>query len=156
MTPQEFTGPVDFAVFVVPRGADVSAAASQLGRQVAAGTTTLLDIELLGRGQSGEIERLPLTTLHDSEGGLLGEFARSESDLLDDEDLAAVGAELQADELAIVLVYEDRSLATVAEQLSSQGGRLLWIGGVHADEVLEAVAHTEHLTHPAPESTEED
>lgn len=144
MSADEFTGPVDFAVFVVPRGADVAGAARQLARQVAAGTTSLLDVELLGLSE-GEVVRLPLTTLHESEGSLLREFARSESDLLDDEDVAAVGAELQGDELAIVLVYEDRSLAPVAEQLSSQGGRLLWIGGVHADEVLDALEHTENL-----------
>lgn len=143
MTSSEFTGPVDFAVFVLPRTADVSDAARQLDGQVRAGTLNMLDIEVLGRDEDGDVSRLPLTTLHESAGSLLDDFVALESDLLDADDLAQVGAELQPDEVAVVLIYEDRSLAALADLVSAQGGRSLFTGGVHADEITEALELTE-------------
>ena len=42
----------------------------------------------------------------------------------------------------MVLVYEDRSLATAAAHLAAEGGRLLWAGGVHTDELEHALEQT--------------
>lgn len=142
MTSDPFIGPIDFAVFATPREADVSAALAQLRGQIQAGGMLLLDIEVVALDDQGAATRQSLQALPQSGLDLLAEFETSESDLFDDEDLADIAAELGPDELAIVLVYEDRSLATFAERLSERGGRLLWAGGVHTDEIEQALEHT--------------
>src|SRR5690606_28781431 len=125
-----------------PRASDVSAALEQLRSQIQAGGLTLLDIEVLAVGEEGRAVRRPLQELTQSRPDILDEFMTSESDLLDDEYLADLAGELGPDELAIVLVYEDRSLVTVAERLREGGGRLLWAGGAHTDEIEHALEQT--------------
>lgn len=142
MSAESFTGPIDFAVFVIPRGSDVSAAAHQLRSQIQSGSMTLLDIEVLALDADGAAVRQPLDVLTHADPDALGDLQSAESDLLDEADLADVAAELGADELAVVVVYEDRSLAPVAGHLADQGGRLLWTGGVHTDEVEHALDET--------------
>jgi len=137
-----FTAPIDFAVFIIRRDSDVSAAARQLRSQIDSGTLTLLDIEVLALGEDGRATREPLEALTHSDPGALGDLQSSESDLLDEEDLADLADELGPDELAVVLVYEDRSLATAAAHLAAEGGRLLWAGGVHTDELEHALEQT--------------
>ena len=44
MSTDSFTAPIDFAVFIIRRDSDVSAAARQLRSQIDSGTLTLLDI----------------------------------------------------------------------------------------------------------------
>ena len=73
----------------------------------------------------------------------LSEFDGAQSDLLDAEDLAALGAELSDSELAIVIIYEDRGLAGFAAQVQAQGGRELWTGGVDISELDTLVTESE-------------
>lgn len=142
MTSEPFIGPIDFAVFATPRQSSLSAALQQLRGHLQGGGMTLLDIEVLALDDRGAAVRQPLRALTQSGPDLLAEFESCESDLLDDEDLADLAAELGPDEVAIVLIYEDRSLASFAEHLSAGGGRLLWAGGVHTDEIEQALEHT--------------
>lgn len=138
MATEEFGGPIDYAIFVAPRGADVGAALRVLLDRVASGTLELLDLEVVGRGADGAAERRTLEdfalTGHD-----LAVFDGAESGLLDDEDLAAIAESLEGDELAIAVIYEDRNLAEVASALAAQGGSLLWSGGITIADLAAAV-----------------
>lgn len=134
-TPQ-FSGPLDYAVIVVPRRARVGAALGLLLDRVDGGAIELLDLEVIDRDAS----RLPLSALSEAEGLDASAFEGAESDVLGDDDVAAIAEELGEDELAIAVVYEDRSLAAVAEALAAEGGRMLWSGGIDVADLEAAVA----------------
>lgn len=142
MTRDSFTGPIDFAVFLISRDTDVTAAIEQLMAQTRAGTTCLLDIEVLALDDDGWAVRQPLQILNLANPDLISELEGLETDLLDDDDLADLAGELTEDQFAIVLVYEDRSLAIFANHLFARGGQLAWVGGVHTEEIDQALELT--------------
>ncbi len=139
MATEEFSGPIDYAVFVAPHDADIGAALQVILERVASGTLELLDLEVVGRGADGSAERRTLAAFPKHSEQDLAVFEGAESRLLDDEDLAAIAESLGDGELAIVVVYEDRSLAAVASALAAQGGAALWSGGITIEELAAAV-----------------
>lgn len=128
--PAGFAGPISYLVFVLPHDADCSPVLEVLLERADSGAIELLDLEVLARGTGGEVERQPLDLVRHDGDFDLSAFEGSESDLLDQDDLRSVGAELAADEFALVIVYADRSLSAVAARVSEAGGRELWAGGV--------------------------
>ncbi len=139
MATPEYSGPVDYAVVVVPRAARVGAGLALLLQRVDAGAIELLDLEIVDRGG----DRLPLSALSGVDGVDLSAFEGAESDVLGDDDLAAIAAELGEDELAIAVVYEDRSLAGVVQALAAEGGSLLWSGGIDVADLESALTEGE-------------
>jgi hypothetical protein len=125
MSDEQYTGPIGFAVFAVPADAELETVAAELARLAAAHEAEILDVELIVRDD--EIRRLPLPS------GL----ASAETDLLHDDDLADIAGELDAGEWALVVVYEDRTLAGLASRVSSLGGRELLTGGIDAASIEE-------------------
>ncbi len=138
-----FAGPIGYAAFVLPRDADAAPALQGLLDRIDAGTIELLDLEILALGAHGAAERQPTSVLQHGDSFDLSEFDGAQSDLLDAEDLAALGAELSDSELAIVIIYEDRGLAGFAAQVQAQGGRELWTGGVDISELDTLVTESE-------------
>ena len=126
MTDPAYTGPLSFAVFAVPSGGSLADALRELQSLRSRGAIEVLDVELLTRGDDGAAGREAFGDLS---------IAATETDLLDDEDLAAVAAELGEGERALVVLYEDRSLASVAELLVAAGGREVWVGGIDPNDL---------------------
>lgn len=128
MTDSTYAGPLSFAVFAVPSGGSIADALRELQALQRRGAIAVLDVELLTRGADGSAERGAFEDLS---------IAATETDLLDDEDLASVAAELADGERALVVLYEDRSLASVAGLLAAAGGREIWIGGIDPNDLDE-------------------
>lgn len=124
MTSPTYTGPLSFAVFAVASGAPLAAAFQELEALRERHAIEVLDVELLTRGEDGAVRREAFDD---------AAVAATETDLLDDEDLAVVAAELEEGERALVVLYEDRSLASVADLLAASGGREIWVGGLDVD-----------------------
>lgn len=135
MATATYSGPVDYAVFAVPYDAPLSEALHTLLARIDLGAIELLDLEVVERGSDGEAVRKPLSTLN-TEGFAtvdsfdLSIFENVDSEALDAEDLALIVAELPNEHRAIVVVYEDRSLASFADRIAAAGGQLLWSGGI--------------------------
>ena len=125
MSDEQYTGPIGFAVFAVPADAALDAVAQELARLAATHGAEILDVELIARDAEAEARRLP------PPDGL----ASSETDLLHDDDLADIAAELGAGERALVVVYEDRTLAALAARVTALGGRELLTGGIDAADI---------------------
>ncbi len=138
-----YSGPVDYAVFEVPRGARLGEAFRALLARIDAGAIELLDLEIIERGDDGRPLRRSVTVLETGDEFDLEVFVGADSGLLDDEDLALIVAELDTDSRAVVVVYEDRNLADVAERLGAAGGRMLWSGGIDIVELEERIVTTE-------------
>lgn len=143
MATSTYSGPVDYAVFAVPSDAQLSEALRELLARIDSGAIELLDLEIIERGEDGTAARRPITDLEAGGDFDLSLFVGAESELLDDEDLALLVAELDGDSRALVIVYEDRSLAEVAARVAAAGGQLLWSGGVDLTELDQHISSTE-------------
>lgn len=128
MTSPTYTGPLSFAVFAVTPAAPLDAALQELQALQRAERIEILDVELLSRAGDGSARREPFDD---------AVITATETDLLDDEDLEVVAAELGDGERALVVLYEDRSLATVADLLAASGTREIWVGGLDVDALDE-------------------
>lgn len=123
MSDEVYTGPIGFAVFAVPSGADLAPVAEELSRLATSHGAEVLDVELI----DGRRARV----------GLPGWLAAVETDLLHDDDLADIAEELGDGEQALVVVYEDRTLARLASGVAALGGRELFTGGIDAESIDE-------------------
>ncbi|WEK62224.1 MAG: hypothetical protein P0Y60_05570 [Candidatus Microbacterium colombiense] len=123
-----YVGPLSFAVFAVPAEIDLTVVIKELEVLQRAHTVEVLDIELIARTDDGGVRREVFDDVS---------AAAAETDLLDDDDLAEIGRELAVGERALVVVYEDRSLAGVAGLVGGLGGRNVWSGGIDAADLDE-------------------
>lgn len=143
MATPTYSGPVDYAVFTAPRDALLGDALRLLLAQVDSGAIVLLDLEVIELDASGAPARIPLTSLGWSGDFDLSVFDGAESDVLDPDDLAQIAGELTAENRAIAVVYEDRSLSQVADEVARRGGALLWSGGIDLAELEQNVSSNE-------------
>ncbi|MCA0378476.1 MAG: hypothetical protein LCH36_03405 [Actinobacteria bacterium] len=125
MSDSHYTGPLNFAVFALPEAADLSSATAELRRLAIEHHAEILDVEILVRAADGTATR----------GWLPDELAAIETDLLQPDDLEAIVADLEAGEQALVVVYEDRTLASLAGRVVAAAGRELWAGGIDAADL---------------------
>lgn len=140
MATEQFAGPIDFLVFAFDEHADLGAGLVAVLDRVQEGTIEILDIELVARGEGATAVRRTFAELDGVSGIDLSIFDGVESGILDDDDLTGVAKELQAGQIALVLVYEDRSLAAAAEAWATVGGVELFSGGVDIDELERTVS----------------
>lgn len=136
---EEFAGPIDYLVFAFDRGADLGPGLAAVLERVQQGIVEILDIELIGRDADGAAVRLPLADVQTATGVDLAIFDGVESGILDDEDLAGIAAALEADQVAVAIVYEDRSLAAAAAAWAGVGGAELFSGGVDIADLEHAL-----------------
>ncbi|MBK8462148.1 MAG: hypothetical protein IPL36_03635 [Nigerium sp.] len=130
-----YAGPVNHVAFVLPRDADIASVAQALAASVASEAVEVLDLEVVALDADGVAARVCA-----ADDPRLGEFDTALTELLDAEDIAALGAELTAGDYGVVVVYEDRGLAPVAARVHQIGGRELWSGGVALDDLAAALA----------------
>lgn len=123
---------MDFAVFVIPEHADPLGGLQTLLELADRGSIDLLDLEVVrpdGHGGGAHLN------LQDCALTGLDAFVGADSGLLGADDLAAVAADLGEGETAVVVVYQDRSLAPVAVAWAQAGIRLQAVGGVDLTEL---------------------
>ena len=133
MASEEFAGPIDYIVFALDEGADLSTGLAAVLERVDQGIIEILDIELIGRNAEGTAVRLPLEST---------DFDGAETDILDDEDLAGIADALGDGQVALAIVYEDRSLAAAAAAFRARGGVELFSGGIAVEDLDHADAAT--------------
>lgn len=143
MATPTYSGPIDYAVFAVPHGAQLGEAMRTLLARIDSGAIELLDLEIIELGADGLASRRPVTVLEAGDDFDLGLFSGADSALLDDEDLALITAELDDESRAVVVVYEDRNLADVAASVASAGGQLLWSGGIDIVDLDQRISTAE-------------
>lgn len=139
MATEVFAGPVDFAVFALPQEAEVTVSLGILLEKAHSGALEILDLEVIGCSADGTAVRHPFAVLNHGEDFDFSVFDGAESDLLDAEDLAEIASAISEDELALVIVYEDRSLAGFADSLVNLNGRELFSGGIPIADLEQAL-----------------
>ncbi|MCK2037905.1 hypothetical protein KZC51_17385 [Microbacterium sp. SSW1-49] len=139
MANDRFAGPVDFLVFVFDEHADLGTGLVALLERVESGLIEILDIEFVARGADGGAVKRAIADLDGITGVDLRVFEGVESGVLDAVDLAAIAAELHRGQVALAIVYEDRSLAAAAEAWVTVGGAELFSGGVDIADLESAL-----------------
>ncbi|MGV1004955.1 MAG: hypothetical protein ACOYEV_09365 [Candidatus Nanopelagicales bacterium] len=125
----EQLGPLEHLVITAPGGQLTQEFLAPLLALVEAGTIFVLDIEAVVR--SGETVQVADTA---SLG--LPQLAGAGTGLLDDADLQMVGEGLPDGGLALVIIYEDAWVSTLAAEVAAAGGELTSQGPVEVTDVL--------------------
>lgn len=139
MATEQFSGPVDYLVFAFDAHADLGAGLAAVLDRVREGIVEILDIELVARGHDGAPIKRAFADLDGVTGIDLAVFDGVESDILDEEDLAGIARELREGQIALAVVYEDRSLAVAADAWAAVGGVELLSGGIDIADLERAL-----------------
>jgi Family of unknown function (DUF6325) len=118
-------GPVDYAVIAFPGNQFKGEIAPALADLVEAGTVRIIDAAFVSKDEKGEISTLELTQLApDVQEGLEALNIEVEG-LLNEEDLLAIGQELELNSSAALLVWENVWARRVAQTMRDAGGVLV-------------------------------
>lgn len=140
MATELFAGPVDYLVFAFDEHADLGPGLAAVLERVQQGIVEILDLEFVSRDEAGAPVKLALTDLDRVTGVDPAVFDGVESGILDADDLASIVAELRTGQIALAVVYEDRSFAVAADAWAAAGGIELFSGGVDVTELERSLA----------------
>jgi hypothetical protein len=134
-------GPVDYLVVEFP--ADQANFSGEMARELTSlvdrELIRVLDLLLLRKDADGSVEAVEL---HDAPDGDVGELLAFEADmamLLAEEDVDNIGATLEPDSYAAILVSENRWAAPVGAAVRRSGGQLIANGRIPTQALLAAV-----------------
>ncbi|WP_336624958.1 MULTISPECIES: hypothetical protein [unclassified Microbacterium] len=139
MATEQFAGPIDYLVFVFDEHADLGEGLAALLNRVQQGIIEILDIELIGRDEAGAPVKRAFADLDGVTGIDTSTFDGVESSILDTDDLTGIASELAEDQIALAVVYEDRSLAVAAGAWAAAGGVELFSGGIAIEDLERAL-----------------
>ncbi len=133
---RDLLGPVDYVVVEFP-DSDLSGDGFERLLDLAdRRVIQILDVEFLRRTPD-TVQQVPVAELPSTSGLDLSVWDGASSGLLDAEDLAVIGEQMSVGALAVVVVFENLWVLDVIG--SWPGGRLLFDGGVSADDLVAAL-----------------
>jgi len=118
-------GPVDYAVLAFPGNQFKGEIAPALADLVEAGTIRLIDAAFVGKDENGDVFTLETTELAPDVQEKLTSLNIEVQGLFNDEELLAIGEQLELDSSAAVLVWENVWARTVAQAIRDAGGVLV-------------------------------
>ncbi len=131
-------GPVDYAVIAFPGNEFHGDIAPALKDLVDAGTIRLIDAVFVGKDTNGDVAVLELTELASDVQAALDALHIEVNGLFNEDELIAVGTELEPGSSAAVLVWENVWARTVAQAIRDAGGMLVAFDRVPHDVVQTA------------------
>ena len=141
-------GPVDYIVVEFPsdRANFSGEVAERLAELVKSGTIRVLDLLFLKKNPDGSVEGFESHEFDDSELGRLRELETELALLLAEEDVEAIGAALEPDSYAAVLVFENVWAAPFGAAVRRAGGQLVASGRIPIQELAAALEADEAAT----------
>jgi len=131
-------GPVDYAVIAFPGNQFKGEIAPAIADLVEAGTIRLIDAAFVSKDETGEISTIELTELDPEVRRALDALDIEVQGLVNDEELLAIGRELEPDSSAALLVWENVWARRVAQSIRDAGGALVAFERVPHDVVQAA------------------
>jgi uncharacterized protein DUF6325 len=131
-------GPVDYAVLAFPGNQFKGEIAPALADLVDAGTIRLIDAAFVGKDENGEVFTLETTELAPDVQEKLTSLNIEVQGLFNDQELLAIGEQLELDSSAAVLVWENVWARRVAQAIRDAGGVLVAFERVPHDTVQAA------------------
>lgn len=135
-------GPVEYVVIAFPGSrfnGDVVPALAELVEQ---GTVHILDLVFVHKSEDGTMAVGEVEALDPELGAVFARLEGDIDDLLNDDDLNDIAAEMAPNSTAAVLVWENLWAARFAEAVRASGGELVDSGRIPHEIVLEALAYS--------------
>ncbi len=132
-------GPVDWIVVEFPGSRFKGEIAPALEDLVERGIVRVLDLLILRKDESGDIEAFELSDLDDSEIGTLRSYESELAMLLSEQDVEAVAAAVDPGTTAAVLVWENSWAAPFASAVRRAGGLLVASGRIPVQALLAVI-----------------
>ncbi len=126
----EVLGPIDFLVVAFPNGQIGSDGLEKLLELADRAAIRILDVEFVTKDFRGYVEAIDIERLSRKTDVDLSPWEGASTDLLDDSDFQALSSLLATDEVAAVVVFENRWLLDVVASWRRDSGRLIADGGV--------------------------
>ncbi len=130
-------GPVDYAVLAFPGNQFKGEIVPALEDLVRDGTIRIIDAAFVGKDETGQILTLDITDLDADIQAGLASMNVEEQGLLSDDDLLAIGEQLEPNNSAALLVWENVWARRVAQAIRDAGGVLVALERV-PHEVVQA------------------
>lgn len=134
-------GPIDYLVIEYANSQPTGEALPHLIDLVDRGIVRILDVAILAKSTEGDVAAVGMDQL--AEAGELAVFEGAATGMLDDEDIAEVGAIMTPDALGVVLVYENTWAAPFATALRKAGAQMIASGRLPVNALLAALEEEE-------------
>ena len=134
----EEIGPIDYVVLAFPGNQFKGEIVPALEDLVRAGTVRIIDTAFVGKDEQGEVFALEVTELDPDVQEALDTLNIELQGLFNDEDLLAIGQDLEPNSSAAVLVWENVWAREVAQAIRDAGGVLVAFERVPHDIVQAA------------------
>jgi hypothetical protein len=121
----EEIGPVDYAVIAFPGNEFKGEIAPALADLTDAGTIRIIDIAFVGKSEGGETVAMELTELDPQVQASLDKLGIEVGGLFNEGDLQDIADELEPDNSAAVLVWENVWARKVTKAMRDAGGELV-------------------------------
>jgi hypothetical protein len=136
MSPPDVHGPIDTLVIEFPGDATGDATARALHDLVETGAVRLFDLMVVGRDADGRCVEIDPA---DDRLGSLQVFADARSGMLGPDDLPELTAVLEADRLAVVLIYENAWAVPFVAAARAEGAELVASSRLSAQQIMDAL-----------------
>ena len=143
MSNPDVLGPVDYLAVEFPRGRMTGAGFRLLREAVRRDAILVMDLEFVRKDAEGSISRVALEDVPQDDPAEVSDWVGAYSGLLDDSDLAALGAAISPGSLAGILVYENAWAAPMMQEIIDSGARLLGTGRIDSDDLAAVLGLTD-------------
>lgn len=134
-------GPVDYAVIAFPgnefNGEVIPALQDLVDREV----VRIIDAAFVGKDESGEVFTLDVTNFAPEIRDALASMHADDQGLLNDDDLRAIGEQLEPNSSGALLVWENLWAKTAAQAIRDSGGILVALERIPHETVEAARAY---------------
>lgn len=134
-------GPIDYLVIEYANSQPTGEALPHLIDLVDRGIVRILDVAILAKSAEGDVAAVGMDQL--AEAAELAVFEGAATGMLDDEDIAEVGAIMTPGALGVVLVYENTWAAPFATALRKAGAQMIASGRLPVNALLAALEEEE-------------
>ena len=117
-------GPVDYLIVAFPGNEFRGEIAPALARLVDAGTIRIIDLAFVGKDDAGNVAAVELSDLDPDVRAGFENLGVEVNGLLNEEDLMAVGEELDPNSSAALLVWENVWARETAQAIRDAGGEI--------------------------------
>jgi hypothetical protein len=136
-------GPVDYLAVEFPRGRMTGAGFRLLREAIRRDAILVMDLEFVRKDANGSVSRVALEDVPQDDPAEVSDWVGAYSGLLDDSDLAALGAAISPGSLAGILVYENAWAAPMMQEIIDSGARLLGTGRIDSDDLAAVLGLTD-------------
>lgn len=137
----DVTGPIDYLVVEFPGNQFNGEVAPAIIDLIAAGTVRVLDLAFVAKDAAGDVAALEFEDLPVEHVGPLAGIEQFLVDLVTEEDIAAVAADLAPNSSALMIIWENAWAAPFVAAVQGSGGEVVASGRIPAAQILAALEH---------------